>query len=470
MVAALIKFDQGPNSDIAGRAVSGTTTDGVVTVSNGDDTGVVSWKFEVLYVPPGSALPLTVQGPTGVATFTFTPDVAGSYRIRLTVFDAGSSSEEDIRNFCVPFTNGVIAPPYQRNPSPIPLTGLGGKPDEMNIGGQAFGWDGEDAPGAFLMFQVLQLVDGLSTGGEANTASNIGGGSGLFKVKTGVNLEFRTLVAGTNVTITPIGDTFEIAASAAGEANLGANVGASGEDVFRDKTGVTLNFKRLVAGTNITLTPAADTLTIGASVSGETNLAANVGGGDGWFRDKTGVTLNFKTAISTDSSVTVTPAADTLDLEVTEPAGTAGKSLSFSHSSTFPINATPKSPVWNITFHPSVDTAFFTYPTSGSISANEVKVLVKGMYRLHAEASVLLTSGSYFNPGISFYNGGVEIAGSQSSTAGDDCTNIQHFSSTVEVDLAVDDVVTPGFYRFSGSQELIGNRTHFTIDFVRVTA
>lgn len=54
-------------------------------------------------------------------------------------------------------------------------------------------------------------------GGEANTAANVGGGDGIYKNKTGANLNFKTLKAGSNVTLTPSADEILIA-SAGGSA------------------------------------------------------------------------------------------------------------------------------------------------------------------------------------------------------------------------------------------------------------
>jgi len=54
-----------------------------------------------------------------------------------------------------------------------------------------------------------------------------------------------------------------------GEANTGANVG-TGDGVFKDKSGVTLNFKSLVAGSGITLTPSANEIEIEATAGGVT--------------------------------------------------------------------------------------------------------------------------------------------------------------------------------------------------------
>lgn len=50
-------------------------------------------------------------------------------------------------------------------------------------------------------------------GGEANTASNLGAGEGLYASKVGVDLQFKSLVEGTNVTFTSDGDTVTINAA-----------------------------------------------------------------------------------------------------------------------------------------------------------------------------------------------------------------------------------------------------------------
>ena len=52
--------------------------------------------------------------------------------------------------------------------------------------------------------------------GEANTAANVGAGTGLFKGKSNTVLQFKSLVAGTNVTLTPGTDTVTIAATGGG--------------------------------------------------------------------------------------------------------------------------------------------------------------------------------------------------------------------------------------------------------------
>jgi len=114
---------------------------------------------------------------------------------------------------------------------------------------------------------------------------------------------------------------WEFVPAGAGEINTGANVGAGVGLLFRDKVGVVLNFKSLLQGTNITLTNNANDVTIDGPVPGETNLIANVGGGAGLvFRDKIGVTFNLKSILA-GAGITVVNNAD--DITISAPTANA---------------------------------------------------------------------------------------------------------------------------------------------------
>lgn len=169
---ALIKFDQADGSGSPGGeahpAIFYFAPDAAknqITVTNDDNTDVASWKIELLYNPPGSALGAVPGTPLLVAEATsntpsgnFTMDVPhGCYRVQLTVWDSVGVSDVDIRNVGVPDGRGVIIPPYQKLPDPLPLpdTGLAGnKPDELNFGGQAYGWLGDGDTGLHHHFFV----------------------------------------------------------------------------------------------------------------------------------------------------------------------------------------------------------------------------------------------------------------------------------------------------------------------------
>lgn len=99
--------------------------------------------------------------------------------------------------------------------------------------------------------------------GDPTTGANRG--SYYTKDFAGVTEAVYRDSAGNVVRLT---NTGAVNAAGSGEVNLGANVGTGDADVFRNKTGVTLNFKRLVAGTNVTLNNGADTVTINATGGG----------------------------------------------------------------------------------------------------------------------------------------------------------------------------------------------------------
>jgi hypothetical protein len=161
-------------------------------------------------------------------------------------------------------------------------------------------------------------IDATDTG-EVNTASNIGTGTGVFSSKVGTDLEFKTFVAGTNVSISSDLNTITISATDTGEVNTASNLG-SGEGAFAQKTGTDLEFKSFVAGTNVSITSDSTSITISATDTGEVNTASNIGSGDGIFSAKVGTDLQFKTLVA-GSNITITPGLDSITIDSTGGGG-----------------------------------------------------------------------------------------------------------------------------------------------------
>ena len=133
--------------------------------------------------------------------------------------------------------------------------------------------------------ELLQyILDNLGASGEANTASNLGTGQGIFASKVASDLRFKSLVAGTNVTISADGNAITIsAAGGGGETNTASNLG-TGQGIFASKVASDLRFKSLVAGTNVTISSTGNAITISAAGGGaglEQYEAEAVGGADG---------------------------------------------------------------------------------------------------------------------------------------------------------------------------------------------
>jgi hypothetical protein len=80
----------------------------------------------------------------------------------------------------------------------------------INVGNVVNDGSGDDLRTAFVKVNdnFAELVD---IHGEANTASNVGTGIGLFKEKVVSDLRFKSIVAGTGITVTGNSNTITIA-------------------------------------------------------------------------------------------------------------------------------------------------------------------------------------------------------------------------------------------------------------------
>ena len=115
--------------------------------------------------------------------------------------------------------------------------------------------------------------------GEINTASNVGSGTEVFKDKLLGDLRFRTLIAGTGINLSSTATEITVASTGAGTGDItnGINTGA-GANVFRDKNVADLRYRTLTAGTNVTITQNVDDITIAAGTNATTlNSIADTG-------------------------------------------------------------------------------------------------------------------------------------------------------------------------------------------------
>lgn len=141
---------------------------------------------------------------------------------------------------------------------------------------------------------------------------SIGGNDTKVKVNpVGTSRSLTFSGAGVTVVDDPALDTIDviITGSGVGEANLGANVGTGTGTIFRDKTIITLNFKTIKAGANITVTNNADDVTIASTGggTGEANTYSNASvGGVPIILTKTGVDFPFKGVIAGSTKASVT--------------------------------------------------------------------------------------------------------------------------------------------------------------------
>jgi len=99
--------------------------------------------------------------------------------------------------------------------------------------------------------------------GKIDNGENVGTGEGLvFKEKSGMNLRFKSIKAGSNIAITNNADEILIdSTSSGGETNTASNLG-TGRQLFKQKIGTDLQFRTLTQGQGMSLTQNSDDVSI----------------------------------------------------------------------------------------------------------------------------------------------------------------------------------------------------------------
>lgn len=180
MATAAIKFTQGVNVGTPGVAMFGVTGQSVL-VENG--VAAVNYKFEVIDVPPGSAVPIGTVQDGSTPSWSFLPDVPGGYQIQITVKDSSGLTAIDQRSFGVKEASGRYIPAFKAR-------GLAN-----NFLNQLRGW----AP---YLEKWLRFIDGIAplvvaTTGNIDNLSTKASGEAVYALRlTGASPVLRGLQDG----------------------------------------------------------------------------------------------------------------------------------------------------------------------------------------------------------------------------------------------------------------------------------
>lgn len=190
-------------------------------------------------------------------------------------------------------------------------------------------------PSGYAVALSTEILDAIASGGggggsgEVNTASNLGTGFGLYSTKVGSDLRFKSLAAGTNVTINDDGSVLTINASGG---SGGAGLSVAAVDDLGDPTIV--EEVAILSFDDQQFYVDGDAASLGLHLSGDAlQSIGGVSGGSGTgasgfqlYKDKVDTTLRFKTLIA-GSGMSISEDVDNNSLTLTASGGGGGGSL-----------------------------------------------------------------------------------------------------------------------------------------------
>jgi len=165
--------------------------------------------------------------------------------------------------------------------------------------------------GAIAQSKITGLVSALAD--KIETITNVGAGLGIAKAKVLVNVDLKSLLANTEILIAnnvndlafSIGiiaqsKITDLVSDLASKIETITNVGGFAE-LIKAKVGVNVDVRTLKAGTNITIVQNADDIEISASAGGSGNTFARI-------VKKVDETINNNSTLQDDDELFVTPA------------------------------------------------------------------------------------------------------------------------------------------------------------------
>lgn len=282
-------------SDVTSGLIISVTPTGIVTA--GANLGTSSGVFSNL----------------NATTLQFKTLTAGSG-----IFITGDANQL----FVSSFPNQVL-PVYSVQSSPFGSTVYSG-----NFG-NTFQFKGLSAGQGISINDVSSgLVISVNPTGIVTAGQNLGSSTGIFSQLNGTTLQFKTLTAGSGITLTGDGNQIYISSFATQTLPVYSIQNSPyGSGLYSGNFGNTFQFKGIVPGQGILINDAVSGLIISVSPTGIVTNGSNLGSSSGIFSSLNATTLQFRT-ITAGSGVLLSGDANQLYISTIRPPDIQGAGVS----------------------------------------------------------------------------------------------------------------------------------------------